>query len=58
MTGLSLCSADLHFVTYFILYSWDNKDSLTNISVCLYTSHSRLIAAATADPPYTNQQII
>ena len=55
MVGLSLCSADSHFMVYFILYYWGNQDSLTIASICLYTLRSGSIVTATADPPYTKQ---
>ena len=55
MAGLLKCSysVDSHFVAYFILYSYGNKNSLNIASIYLCTSRSRSIA--TADPPYAKQ---
>ena len=55
VAGLSLCSTDPFFVTYFISHSWDNKHSLTITSICLCALCSQSIATATADPPYVKQ---
>ena len=45
-----------HYVVliYSISYSWGNKESLTTISFCLYTSHSGSISTITASPPCMN----
>ena len=53
VASLSLCSANLHFVMFFISHSWCNKDLQTIASICLYSSHSG--STATADPPYAKQ---
>ena len=57
MEGLSLCSVDSHFVIYFILHSFSNKESITIASICLYSSWSGYIPTATADPMQSNKSV-
>ena len=57
MAGLSLCSVDSHFVIYFILHSFSNKESITIASICLYASCSDYIPTAIADPMQNNKSV-
>ena len=57
MENLSLCSMDSHFVMYFILHYWSNKESITIASICLCASCSEYIPTATADPMQNNKSV-
>ena len=62
VVGLSIHSADSHFVMYFMSNSWSNKDSLTiaftHLLIRITASHSGTITTAIADPLYANNKSV